>query len=478
MYAQPRWNLSPLGSTTQPTSLLTSAPLPPSFCRHVPEDEQPIADLPDLSELHMDLREHLVDVLEPGADAVVPVVSGIALDPGGQERVPFAIRVPDGGEGIGVAGGRLRAAWDAAFTAYAAAEPALADEFRRLQAGDLPEGWDRDIPTFPADAKGLATREASGQTLNAVAQRLPWLIGGSADLSPSTKTRLEFDGAGDFEAASYGGRNLHFGVREHAMGAIANGLALSYLRPYTGTFLIFSDYMRPPTRLAALMELPVVFVFSHDSISLGQDGPTHQPVEQLAALRAIPGMITLRPSDANETAEAWRVILAQSARPACLILSRQALPVLDRGRYAAAAGVARGAYVLADSACCPPELILMATGSEVSLCVQAYEMLAAEGVNVRVVSMPSWDLFEDQDEAYRHAVLPPEVSARVAVEEAAALGWDRYAGPTGEIIAMRSFGASAPIQAVQAKFGFTVEHVLAAARRQLAQGKDPIGRGL
>ena len=379
---------------------------------------------------------------------------------------------------LGERGGRLRAAWDAAFTAYAAAAPALADELRRLLAGDLPEGWDRDIPTFPADAKGIATREASGKTLNAVAQRLPALIGGSADLSPSTKTRLEFDGAGDFEAASYGGRNLHFGVREHAMGAIANGLALTYLRPYTGTFLIFSDYMRPPTRLAALMELPVVFVFSHDSISLGQDGPTHQPVEQLAALRAIPGMITLRPSDANETAEAWRVILAQSARPACLILSRQALPVLDRGRYAAAAGVARGAYVLADSDCCPPELILMATGSEVSLCVQAYEILAAEGVNVRVVSMPSWDLFEDQEEAYRHAVLPPETSARVAVEEAAALGWDRYAGPTGEIIAMRSFGASAPIQAVQAKFGFTVEHVLAAARRQLAQGKDPIRKGL
>ena len=400
---------------------------------------------------------------------------------GWPEDVQFL--VPDGvrehfDATLGERGGRLRAAWDAAFTAYAAAEPALADEFRRLRAGDLPKGWDQEIPTFPADAKGLATREASGQTLNAVAQRLPWLIGGSADLSPSTKTRLEFGAAGDFEAASYGGRNLHFGVREHAMGAIANGLALTYLRPYTGTFLIFSDYMRPPTRLAALMELPVVFVFSHDSISLGQDGPTHQPVEQLAALRAIPGMITLRPSDANETAEAWRVILAQSARPACLILSRQALPVLDRGRYAAAAGVARGAYVLADSDCCPPELILMATGSEVSLCVQAYEVLAAEGVNVRVVSVPSWDLFEDQEEAYRHAVLPPEASARVAVEEAAALGWDRYAGPTGEILAMRSFGASAPIQAVQAKFGFTVEHVLAAARRQLAQGRDPIRSGL
>jgi len=379
---------------------------------------------------------------------------------------------------LGERGAQLQAAWERAFTAYAAAEPALAEELRRMRAGELPEGWDADIPMFPADPKGIATREASGRTLNAVAKRLPWLIGGSADLSPSTKTRLEFDGAGDFEAASYGGRNLHFGVREHAMGAIANGLALSSLRPYTGTFLIFSDYMRPPTRLAALMELPVVFIFSHDSISLGEDGPTHQPIEQLAALRAIPGLITLRPGDANETAEAWRVILAQSARPACLILTRQALPILDRTRYAAAAGVARGAYVLADTDRRPPELILIGAGSEVPLCVQAYEVLAADGVNVRVVSMPSWELFEDQDDGYRHAVLPPEVSARVAVEEAAALGWDRYVGPTGEIIAMRSFGASAPIRAVQTKFGFTVEHVLAAARRQLAQGKDPIERGL
>lgn len=420
--------------------------------------------------------------------------SKIHSDPLGEEEVRLTKRaygwpenaqflVPEGVRDrfdttLGERGARLRAAWDVALTAYAAVEPALAEEFRRLRAGELPDGWDEDIPTFPADAKGIATREASGRTLNAVAKRLPWLIGGSADLSPSTKTRLDFDGAGDFEAANYGGRNLHFGVREHAMGAIANGLALSNLRPYTGTFLIFSDYMRPPTRLAALMELPVAFVFSHDSISLGEDGPTHQPIEQLAALRAIPGLITLRPSDANETAEAWRVILGQSERPACLILTRQALPILDRSRYAGAAGVARGAYVLADTDCCPPELILMGTGSEVSLCVQAYEVLAAEGINVRVVSMPSWQLFEDQDEGYRHAVLPPLASARVAVEEAAALGWDRYVGPTGEIIAMRSFGASAPIGAVQTKFGFTVEHVLAAARRQLAQGKDPIERGL
>ena len=420
--------------------------------------------------------------------------SKIHSDPLGAEEVRLTKRaygwpedaqflVPDGvvdrfSATFGERGRRLHGEWERALHRYRQADPQRADQLRLLQAGKLPEGWDSDIPTFQADAKGVATREASGKVLNAVAQRLPWLIGGSADLAPSTKTRLVFDDAGDFEADDYRGRNLHFGVREHAMGAIANGLALCKLRPYTGTFLIFSDYMRPPTRLAALMELPVVFVFSHDSISLGEDGPTHQPIEQLAALRAIPGLITLRPCDANETAEAWRVILGQSERPACLVLTRQALPVLDRTRYGAAAGLARGAYVLADNECCPPEIILLATGSEVSLCVEAYERLVADGVRARVVSMPSWELFEDQDEGYRHAVLPPEVSARVAVEEAAALGWDRYAGPTGEIICMRSFGASAPIGAVQAKFGFTAEHVLAAARRQLAQGKDPIERGL
>ncbi len=420
--------------------------------------------------------------------------SKIHSDPLGAEEVRLTKRaygwpedaqflVPEGVSGrfdatFGERGRKLRAEWESLLQRYRLADPERADELRRMCTGELPEGWDRDIPTFPADAKGMATREASGKILNAVAQRLPWLIGGSADLSPSTKTRLEFDDAGDFQAGSYRGRNLHFGVREHAMGAVANGMALSNLRPYTGTFLIFSDYMRPPTRLAALMELPVAFVFSHDSVSLGEDGPTHQPIEQLAALRAIPGMITLRPCDANETAEAWRVILAQSRRPACLLLSRQALPVLDRSRYAAATGVARGAYVLADSGGEPPELILMATGSEVSLCVQAHQVLAAEGVKVRVVSMPSWELFEEQDQAYRHAVLPPEVSARVAVEEAAALGWDRYAGPTGEVVAMRSFGASAPLKAVQAKFGFTVEHVLETARRQLALGRAASTRGL
>jgi transketolase len=409
----------------------------------------------------------------------------IHSDPLGEEEVRLTKRaygwpedaqflVPDGvrqqfDATLGERGGRLRDAWDKAFSAYAAAEPLLADEWRQMRASELPKDWDRDIPAFPADLKGIASREASGKVLNAVAPRLPWLIGGSADLSPSTKTALTFDGAGDFEAASYGGRNLHFGVREHAMGAIANGLALSHLRPYTGTFLIFSDYMRPPTRLAALMELPVVFVFSHDSVGLGQDGPTHQPVEQLAALRAIPGMSVFRPADANETAEAWRAILGQARRPACLVLSRQALPTLDRSRYAPAAGVARGGYVLADSDG-PAQIILMATGSEVSLCVAAYERLVAEGVRARVVSLPSWDRFEAQEEAYRRSVLPPGVTARLAVEAASELGWDRYVGPAGEVIAMRSFGSSAPLKDLDAKFGFTLPHVLEAARRQIASG--------
>jgi len=384
--------------------------------------------------------------------------------------------VPDGVRGrfdetLGQRGARLRAKWEEDLRRYGQVEPGLAEELRLMRAGELPAGWDADIPSFPADAKGMASREASGKVLNAIAARLPWMLGGSADLSPSTKTALTFDGAVDFEATSYIGRNLHFGVREHAMGAIANGLALSNLRPYTGTFLIFSDYMRPPTRLASIMELPVVFIFSHDSIGLGQDGPTHQPVEQLAALRAIPGLITLRPCDANETAEAWRAIVGQTKQPACLVLSRQPLPTLDRSKYAPAHGVARGAYVLADRGEGPPQVILMATGSEVSLCIGAYETLVAEGVAARVVSMPSWDLFEMQDQAYRDQVLPPSVTARLAVEEAAEMGWARYVGLTGEVIAMRSFGASAPIKALEDKFGFTPEKVLEAARRQLARGK-------
>jgi transketolase len=339
-----------------------------------------------------------------------------------------------------------------------------------MRRGELPAGWDADMPSFPADPKGMASREASGKALNAVAPHIPWLLGGAADLAPSTKTKLEFEGAGTFEATDYGGRNLHFGVREHAMGAIASGLALSNLRPYTATFLIFSDYMRPPTRLAALMELPVVFVFTHDSIGVGEDGPTHQPVEQLAALRAIPGLITLRPADANETVEAWRTILAQSRRPACLVLSRQALPTLDRSRYASAEGVRRGAYVLARSGR-SPQVILMATGSEVSLCVEAYERLTSEGVGARVVSMPSWDLFEAQDQAYRDEVLPPDVVGRVAIEQAASLGWDRYVGLGGAILAMHTFGASAPFADLKTRFGFTADHLYEAAKAQAVRGK-------
>ncbi len=369
---------------------------------------------------------------------------------------------------LGVRGRALRQDWDELARRYASEHPDLAEALRVMRSKQWPADWDRDLPTFPADAKGLASREASGKVMNAVAPRLPWLIGGAADLSPSTKTLLEFDGASSFEPGAYGGRNLHFGIREHVMGAAANGLALAGLRPYTGTFLVFSDYMRPPIRLAALMGLPVTFVFSHDSIGLGQDGPTHQPIEQLAALRAIPGLTVLRPGDANETVEAWRIILSRTDRPACLVLSRQALPTLDRGRYAPAAGVARGAYVLADAGGGHPEVILMATGGELHLCVEAYERLAAEGVRARLVSMPSWDLFEAQDGAYREQVLPRVVVARVAVEAASPMGWDRYAGPTGEIIAMRSFGASAPIADLMPRFGLTAEHVYQAAMAQLA----------
>ena len=406
-------------------------------------------------------------------------------DPLGPEEVKLTKRaygwpedaqflVPDGvrrrfDETLGARGRELHAAWEARLDAYGQAHPDLARELDQLLGGTLPNGWDRDIPNFPADEKGMATREASGKTLNAIAPNLPWLIGGSADLAPSTRTHLDFDGAGEFQPDSYGGRNLHFGVREHVMGAIANGLALSGLRPYTGTFLIFSDYMRPPTRLAALMKAPVVFVFSHDSIGLGQDGPTHQAIEQLAALRAIPGLITLRPADANETAEAWRTILAQAGRPACLVLSRQALPTLDRSKYAPASGVARGAYVLADSADGPPQVILAASGSEVWLCVAARRRLAAEGLRVRVISMPSWELFEAQPQAWRDQVFPPEITARVAVEAASPLGWDRYVGPSGEILAMRGFGASAPAGDLMDRFGFTADKVCEAARRQIAK---------
>lgn len=356
-------------------------------------------------------------------------------------------------------------AWERTLGELTAAEPELAEQLRRMRAGEMPEGWEAELESFDADPKGVATRAAGGKVLNAFAKKIPWLLGGSADLSPSTKTNLTFDGAGSFSARDYSGRNLHFGVREHAMGAIANGLALCYIRPYTSTFLVFSDYMKPPIRLAAIMELPVVFVFTHDSIGVGEDGPTHQPIEHLTQLRATPGLLTLRPGDANETTQAWKVALAQTDRPSCIVLSRQPMPTLDREQYASAEGVAKGGYVLADSE--NPQVILIATGSELGLAVQAYERLREQGVKARVVSLPCWELFEEQDAGYREQVLPSAVTARVAIEQAGPLGWDRYVGATGAKVVMNSFGASAPIEKLQAKFGFTVENVVKLAREQI-----------
>ncbi len=382
--------------------------------------------------------------------------------------------VPDGvharfREGIGARGRALHDEWQQAFVSYRRSYPQLAAEITRGLAHELPDDWSADLPSFASDQKGMATREASGKVLNAIAARVPWLLGGAADLAPSTKTKLSFEGAGSLSGREPGGRNIHFGVREHAMGAVVNGLTLAKLRAFGSTFLIFSDYMRPPIRLAALMGLPVFHVFTHDSIGLGEDGPTHQPVEQLLGLRAIPDIIVLRPADANEVCEAYRIIMGLKHRPACLVLSRQALPIFDRTRYASAAGVARGAYVMTDAEQGQPQVILIGSGSEVQLCVQTYESLAREGVGARVVSMPSWELFEQQDEAYRNSVLPPDIPARVCVEMGSVIGWDRYAGSRGAIIGMRTFGASAPIKDLLTKFGFTPEAVLAAAKAQLAR---------
>jgi len=369
---------------------------------------------------------------------------------------------------IGTRGCALREEWMKRFQAYETGYPELADQLYRMQHRQLPDGWDKALAPFPADAKGVSGRDASAKALNAVAANVSWLIGGSADLAPSTKTRLTFEGAGDFTADSPTGRNLHFGVREHAMGAVLNGLSLCKIRPYGSGFLIFSDYMRPAIRLSALMELPVIYIFTHDSIGVAEDGPTHQPIEHLASLRAIPGLITLRPGDANEVVEAWRHIMTLRHEPVCLILSRQNLPTLDRARYADARGLARGAYVLAD-AVGTPEVILIGSGSEVSLCVDAYEKLLAEGVRARVVSMPSWELFERQGREYRDSVLPPSVRARVSVEQASTFGWGRFTGSAGESIGMTTFGASAPLKELQKKFGFTANHVVAAARSVLGQ---------
>ncbi len=373
---------------------------------------------------------------------------------------------------LGVRGAKLRAEWMTLFSAFEKDYPELAAETLAIQHREAPKGWDAEIPSFPADAKGIASRDSSGKVLNAIAKHHPWLLGGSADLSPSTKTRLTFEGAGEVSRSSLGGRNLHFGVREHAMGSILNGLALTKLRAFGSGFLIFSDYGKGSLRLAAIMELPVIYVFTHDSIGVGEDGPTHQPVEHLAALRSIPGLVDMRPCDANEVVEAWRVIMELKHEPIALILSRQALPTLDRSKYAPASGLRRGAYILSEAGNGKPDVLLMATGSEVSLCTAAQEELAKRGIQARVISMPSWKLFEDQDEAYRESVLPSGVRARVSVEQAARFGWERYVGIDGERIGMRTFGESAPLQKLMQKFGFTVDNVVAAAINQVDSQKN------
>ncbi len=374
--------------------------------------------------------------------------------------------------GIGVRGGEARGRWNELFAAYAKKYPDLAVEIDQMQRRELPAGWDRGLPTFPADPKGVAGREASGKVLNILAQNIPWLVGGSADLASSTKVALKFEGAGDCEPGTPGGRNIHYGVREHAMAAATNGLALSKLRAFAATFFIFSDYARPAIRLSAMMELPTLFIFTHDAMGDGEDGPTHQPVEQLASFRAEPGLVLLRPCDANEVVEAYRYVMQLRHKPALLALSRQPLPTLDRTKYAPAAGLAHGAYVLADPPDgAKPDVILIASGSEVSLCVDAHEELSAEGIRSRVVSMPSWDIFEDQPQAYRDSVLPPDITARVAVEQASTFGWERYVGWSGRMIGMKTFGASAPLKELQRKFGFEPERVAETARELLGKGK-------
>jgi transketolase len=382
--------------------------------------------------------------------------------------------VPDGvyehfATGIGARGAKARQQWAELFAAYRTKYPELATEIEQMQRRELPAGWDRNLPVFPPDPKGIAGRDASGKVLNVLAQNIPWFFGGSADLGPSNKTTLTYEGAGDFEPGTPGGKNMHFGIREHAMAAIVNGLSLSKIRAFGATFFIFSDYARPAIRLSALMELPTIFVFTHDAMGDGEDGPTHQPVEQLASLRAIPGLVTLRPGDANEVVEAYRYIVQLRHEPAVLALSRQPLPTLDRIKYAPASGVAQGAYVLADAPGGNPDVILIASGSEVILAVEAHEQLLAEGIRSRVVSMPSWDIFDHQTEQYRDSVLPPKVTARVAVEQASTFGWERYVGTTGRIIGMKTFGASAPLKELQRKFGFEPDHVAAAAKELLGR---------
>ena len=382
--------------------------------------------------------------------------------------------VPDGvrehfDAGIGRRGATARERWERQFAAYKMKFPELASEIDQMQRRQLPATWDRNLPSFPPDLKGIAGRDASGKVLNVLAQNIPWFLGGSADLAPSTKTLLKFEGAGDLEAETPGGRNLHFGIREHAMAAIINGLSLSKLRAFGATFLVFSDYARPAIRLSAIMELPTIFVFSHDAMGDGEDGPTHQPVEHLVSLRAIPGLTVLRPADANEVVETYRYVMRLSHRPAVIALSRQALPTFDRRKYAPASGVARGAYAMADSPGGAPQIILIASGSEVALAVDAYEALTSQGVRARLVSMPSWDIFESQPQSYREEVLPPKVKARLAIEQGSVLGWDRYVGPEGRVIGMKTFGASAPLKELQRKFGFEPERVVSVAKELLGR---------
>jgi transketolase len=384
--------------------------------------------------------------------------------------------IPDGvyeyfQKGIGVRGKADRDHWTARFGEYRASYPELAGEVTLMEQRRLPKSWDKELPSFPADAKGLATRDSSAKVENAIAKNVPWLIGGSADLAPSTKTLFTFESATGFQPGNYSFRNLHFGIREHAMAAVINGMSLTKVRPFGATFFVFTDYMRGGLRLSAVMGIPVIYVLTHDSLGVGEDGPTHQPIEHLAIARATPGLITLRPADANEVVEAWKVVMQLQHEPALLVLTRQALPTFDRARFAPAAGLARGAYVLAENAGARPDVLLIATGSEVSLCVEAFEQLSKEGIQARVISMPSWELFEKQDQAYRDSVLPPAVKERVSVEMAATFGWERYVGISGRSIGMRSFGASAPIKALQKHFGFTVENVVGAAKEQIQNAK-------
>ncbi|MCB9872820.1 MAG: transketolase [Planctomycetaceae bacterium] len=371
-------------------------------------------------------------------------------------------------EGLGQRGGQEYEAWSAQFAKYEAAQPELAAQLKTIWSGGLPAGWDKDVPTFAADAKGMASRVSSGQLLNAIGANFPWFVGGSADLAPSNNTMMKGDQFGEFSAETYCGRNFHFGVREHSMASICNGLSLSGLRPYGGTFFVFTDYMRPPMRLASIMHQPVLYILTHDSIGLGEDGPTHQPVEQLAACRAIPRMQVIRPGDANEVAEAYRKLITVTDRPAAMVLTRQNLPTVCREKYGAASGTAKGGYILAD---CQgtPDVILLGTGSEVTICLEAASKLTADGVKVRVVSMPCWLWFDEQDQAYRDSVLPPNVKARVAVEAGIRQGWDRYIGSEGRFVGMSSFGASAPFEELYAHFGITPENVAAEAKSAIGK---------